>query len=147
MGWGAASSLSESQGRPQFTLTMIIPLMVYLESINKFTCVLLKQEVDEVEHSVHYLSMYLRGAEINYCSIKCHCLMINFAMQELSYYLLAHLLNLVKESNLLKYLLSRPAMPRCKARWLLYFNEFDIIVITPRGFKLKPYRYLNPVFV
>lgn len=49
---------------------------------------------------------------MNYSSIERHFLVPIFVMQKVHHYFLAQSLHLVTQSNLLKYLLSRPAMSR-----------------------------------
>lgn len=109
-----------------------LPLTLYLTSINKVGT-LLAQELDKVEHPVYCLSRFLRGFELNYLFIEYHCLALIFATQKLCHYLLTHPLNLAIKSNPLKYIILRPTISGCTARWLLQLNEFGITIATPRG--------------
>lgn len=81
---------------------------------------------------------------MNYSSIKRHCPMPRFATQKLGDYLLSHPLNLVTESNLLKYLLSRLPMLGHIARGLLQLSKFVITAITSRGFRSQALIVLFP---
>lgn len=115
MGVRAADRLPEDQRHVKLTPdddfhVRGIPLTLYLTSTDKSIGALLAHEIQGDEHTVYYLSRSLRGAEMNYSTIKCHCLALIFATQKLSHYFLAHPVNLVTKSNPLKYLLSRPVM-------------------------------------
>lgn len=82
-------------------LIMISPfkgllLTLYLISVDKSISALLAQKVKGVYHLV-YLSRSIRGAELNYPSIKYHYLAVAFTM--LRHYILDHSRNLATKSN------------------------------------------------
>lgn len=117
--------------------TMNLPFTVYLTFTDKSIGALLEYEVEGVVHPVNYLSRPPQGAELNYPSIKCRCFALVFSPIKLHPYPLPHSLNLVRESNPLKYLLPGLAMLGRITWWLLQLSEFDITIVTPKGLRGK----------
>lgn len=142
MVWDAANFLLESQRHTSFGsnhdfTSEDLSLTLYLTSTSNLLVHYWHRR--SRGSSTLYLSKASRGAEMNYSSIECHYFTLIFARQKLRHYFLAHHLNLVTRSNLLKYLLSRPAMPGRSALWPLQLNEFDITVVTSRGCEVRPH--------
>ena len=140
--WGqsheeAIQKIKEILTSPQ-TMTMPVkglPMILYLTSTDKSIGVLLAQDIDGVERPVYYLSRSLQGSESNYPACEKHCLALVFATQKLRHYFLAHKVNLITNSDPIKYLLSRPALSGRIAKWLLLLSEFDITIMPPKTIK------------
>ena len=112
-----------------------LPRILYLTSTNKSIDVLLAQDIDGVERLIYYLSRSLQGSESNYPACERHCLALVFAIQKLRHYFLVHKVNLITNSDPIKYLLSRLALSGRIAKWLLLLSEFDITVMPPKAVK------------
>lgn len=69
---------------------------------------------------------------MNYHPIKCHCSTMISAIHKLRLYLLL-------KSNPLKYLITLSPMLGCITQSLLQLTEFDVIVVTPSGLRIRPY--------
>lgn len=75
-----------------------------------------------------------RFEELKWITLQLNVTAVRFATPKLRHYFLAHPVNLVTRSNLLRYLLSRLMMSGRTAWWLLQLNE-SISVITPKGLR------------
>lgn len=125
-------------------LTVVSPvkrlsLTLYLTSIKKFINALLAQEVEGVERAVLYLTGSLRGAQLNYPSIKCHCLALVFATENCDVTCFATPTQLTHKVQPISILLSNPAMSGRIAIWLLQLNKFDITIVTPKGLRSQAF--------
>ncbi|CAL2257562.1 unnamed protein product [Prunus armeniaca] len=113
-----------------------LPLKFYLTATNATVGALLAQDDHGGEKSpIYYVSRQLRGVETRYQKTELLCLDLVYAAQCLRHYFLAHKLQLIVKSDLVRYLLTRPVLSGRLARWLLLLSEFDITCITPRVIK------------
>ncbi|KAK9943690.1 hypothetical protein M0R45_009291 [Rubus argutus] len=113
-----------------------IPLKIYLASTATAIGALLAQEGNPgEEQSICYVSRQLQGAETRYPKTERLCLALVYAEQRLRHYFLAHKLHLMVKTDLVRYLLTKPVLSGCLARWLLQLSEFDITCVTPRAIK------------
>ncbi|XP_028084857.1 uncharacterized protein LOC114285975 [Camellia sinensis] len=112
-----------------------MPLMLYLISTPKSIGALLVQDIDGAERPVYYISRKIRGAEVRYTPVERHCLALVFTTQKLRHYFLAHQIQIVTRSDPIRYLLSKSALTRKVARWLLALGEFEITCVAPKAIK------------
>ncbi|XP_021817086.1 uncharacterized protein LOC110759338 [Prunus avium] len=113
-----------------------LPLKLYLAATNTAVGALLAQDDHGGEEGpIYYVSRQLGGAETRYPKTELLCLALVYAAQRLRHYFLAHKLQLMVKSNPVRYLLRRPVLSGCLARWLLQLSEFDITCTTPRAIK------------
>lgn len=59
-----------------------LPLTLNLSFTNKSIGALLAQQVEGIEHPIHYLSRLLRDVEMDYSQIKSHFLVLIFVIQK-----------------------------------------------------------------
>ncbi|CAL2247100.1 unnamed protein product [Prunus armeniaca] len=113
-----------------------LPLKLYLATTNATVGALLTQDDHDGEESpIYYVSRQLRGAETRYPNTELLCLALVYAAQRLRHYFLAHKLQLIVKSDLVRYLLTRPVLSGCFACWLLQQSEFHITCTTPKAIK------------
>ncbi|XP_021825361.1 uncharacterized protein LOC110766353 [Prunus avium] len=116
------------------TMRAPIPLKLYLAATNTAVGALLAQDDHGgKEGPIDYVSRQLRGAKTRYPTTELLCLALVYAAQRLRHYFLTHKLQLVVKSDPVRYLLTRPVLSGCLARWLLQLSEFDITCTTPRA--------------
>ncbi|XP_024171557.1 uncharacterized protein LOC112177497 [Rosa chinensis] len=113
-----------------------VPLKVYLASTNAAVGALLTQDGEaREEFPIYNVSKLLRRAESPYPKAERLCLALVYAAQRLRHYFLAHKLQLMVKTDLVRYLLTKPVLSGRLARWLLQLSEFDIVCTTPRAIK------------
>ena len=76
------------------------------------------------EQVVYYLSRALTPIEQRYSPIEKFCLSLYFASQKLRTYILSVLTYIVCETDLIKYMLSRPILKGRIGKWSLALIEF-----------------------
>ena len=77
------------------------------------------------EQVVYYLSRALTPIERRYSPIEKLCLSLYFASQKLQTYMLPILTYIVCETDLIKYMLSRPILKGRIGKWFLALMEFS----------------------
>lgn len=103
------------------------PLILYISAIETSLGILLAQEDnDNKERAIYYLIRTPISYKMNYSIIKKACLAIVFSSQKLRDYMLSHTTWLVAKIDPLKYLLSKVALTRRLAKWVMILSEFDI---------------------
>ncbi|XP_062011420.1 uncharacterized protein LOC133728012 [Rosa rugosa] len=113
-----------------------VPLKLYLASTNAAVGALLAQDSEAGEEfPIYNVSKLLRGAETRYPKAERLCLALVYAAQRLRHYFLAHKLQLMVKTDLVRYLLTKLVLSGRLARWLLQLSEFDIVCTTPRAIK------------
>ncbi|XP_024156336.1 uncharacterized protein LOC112164363 [Rosa chinensis] len=111
-----------------------VPLKVYLASTNAVVGALLAQDGEAGEEfPIYNVSKLLRGAETRYPKAERLCLALVYVAQRLRHYFLAHKLQLMVKTDLVRYLLTKPVLSGRLARGLLQLSEFDIVCTTPRA--------------
>ncbi|TYK30883.1 gypsy-like retrotransposase [Cucumis melo var. makuwa] len=94
------------------------PVILYITAQKRSLGALLVQEEEkEKERAHYYLSRILVGAEVNYSPIEKMCLPLFFAINKLRHYVQAFTVHLVAKANPIKYVLSRPIISGCLAKW------------------------------
>ncbi|KAL6192075.1 hypothetical protein ACLB2K_038462 [Fragaria x ananassa] len=117
-----------------------VPLKLYLAATDTAVGLLLAQDDENgEEYPVYYVSHLLREAKAHYPNTEKICLALIYATQRLHHYFLAHKLQLMIKTDLVRYLLTKPVLSGHLARWLLQLSGFDIECITPRAIKGKPW--------
>lgn len=85
------------------------PLELYISVTEDSIASLLAQDNEEGhEQLVFYLSQVSQKAECNYLMIEKLCLALYFISMKLRHYLLSYVVYIVAQTNIVKYMLSRP---------------------------------------
>ena len=112
------------------------PLILYISAIDTSLGILVAQEDNNnKERAIYYLSCTLISYEMNYSIIEKSFLEVVFASQKLRHYMLAHTTQLVAKIEPLKYLLSKAALTRRLAKWVMILSEFDIEYVECKAMK------------
>ena len=85
------------------------PLKLYLPTAKEsIGCLLAQNNAEGHEQVVYYLSRVLNSIEIRYTPIEKLCLALYFACMKLRHYLIKSQVHVVSQTDLMKYMLSRP---------------------------------------
>ena len=94
------------------------PLILYITAQEKSVGTLLAQEEEKgKERALYYLSTTLVEAEVSYSPIEKMCVALFFAIDKLRHYMQAFTIHLVAKADPIKYVLSRPIISECLAKW------------------------------
>ena len=103
------------------------PLVLYIATQEKSLGALMAQENEKgKERALYYLSQTLNGAELNYSPIEKMCLGLFFAIDKLEHYMQAYTIRLIAKADPIKYVLSRPVVSGCIARWVVLLNNMTL---------------------
>ncbi|XP_028111758.1 uncharacterized protein LOC114310044 [Camellia sinensis] len=112
------------------------PLILYIAAQEESLGAMLAQNNKEnKEQALYYLSHKLTKNELKYSPIEKTCLALVFASQKLRHYFQAHTMHLIIRVDPIKYVMSKPILSGCLARWSLLFNEFEIIYVLRKTVK------------
>ena len=106
------------------------PLLLYIAAQEKSLGALMAQENEKrKERALYYLSWTLNGAELNYSPIEKMCLALFFAIDKLEHYMQAYTTRLIATTVPIKYVLSRPVVSGCIARWAVLLQQYDLAYV------------------
>ena len=112
------------------------PLKLYLsvakESIG---CLMAQNNVEGHEQVVYYLSRVLNSTKTRYTPIENLCLALYFACTKLRHYLIKSQVYVVSQTDLMKYMLSRPLITRRINKWSLALSEFTLVYFQHKSVK------------
>ena len=112
------------------------PLVLYITAQEKSLGALMVQENEKrKEKALYYLSLTLNGVELNYSPIKKMCLALFFAIDKLEHYMQAYMVRLISKADLIKYVLSRPVVSGCIARWKVLPQQYDLAYVPQKAVK------------
>ena len=112
------------------------PLVLYIAAQEKSLGALMAQENEKgKEGALYYLSRTLNEVELNYSLIEKMCLALFFAIDKLEHYTQAYTVRLIAKADLIKYVLSRPVVSGCIARWAILLQQYDLSYVPQKAVK------------
>ena len=103
------------------------PLKLYPSAAKEsIGCLTAQNNVEGHEQAIYYLSRVLNSIETRYTPIEKLCLALYFACTKLRHYLIKSQVYLVSQTNLMKYMLSRPLITGRIRKWSLDLSEFTL---------------------
>ncbi|CAM8907713.1 unnamed protein product [Rhodiola kirilowii] len=93
----------------------------------------LGQRMDKKLHAIHYTSMVLNGAQLNYSTIEKELFAIVYAFDKFCSYLVGSKTIVFTDHTTIKYLLSKKDSKPRLIRWILLLQEFDIEIKDKKG--------------
>ncbi|XP_015964127.1 uncharacterized protein LOC107487946 [Arachis duranensis] len=112
------------------------PLKLYIAAyINTIGCMLAQDDENGHERAVYYLSRVLTDIEIRYFPIKKLCLSLYYACMKLKCYMVAKLVKVTAQTDLIKYMLSFPMLRGRLEKWMLTLTEFDLQYVPAKAIK------------
>ena len=58
-----------------------------------------------------------------------------FAEQKLRHYMQAHTVRVISKADLIKYILSRPVLNGCLAKWAIILEQYDLVYVPQKAIK------------
>ncbi|XP_059654491.1 uncharacterized protein LOC132301237 [Cornus florida] len=112
------------------------PMKLYLSTTEESIRAMLAQE-NEVgsEQAIYYLSRVLTLVECRYTPIEKLCLALYFVAMKLRVYMLPVLVYIVCQTDLIKYMLSRPLITGRIGKWALALMEFKFAYVPQKAIK------------
>ncbi|XP_024156391.1 uncharacterized protein LOC112164432 [Rosa chinensis] len=113
-----------------------IPLKLYISAAEASIGSLLAQD-DEggVEHAIFYLSRTLTDCETRYTPMEKLCLTLYFSACKLRHYMLSFTTCIIAQTDLVKYMLSRPILRGRIGKWVLALSEFSLQYVPQKAVK------------
>ncbi|XP_050233029.1 uncharacterized protein LOC126681530 [Mercurialis annua] len=111
------------------------PLLLYLSAARESLGCMLAQEDDGVERAVYYLSRGLTDTEIRYTDIEKMCLCLYFTCCKLRYYMLPVVVYVLSQTDIIKYILSKPYLRNRIGKWAIAMSEFTLVYVPQRAVK------------
>ncbi|XP_059627593.1 uncharacterized protein LOC132270430 [Cornus florida] len=112
------------------------PLRLNLSAANESIGTLLAQNNEwGKEQAIYYLSRVLTPVECMYTSIEKLCLSLYYAAMKLRTYMLPVAVYIISQTDLIKYMLSRPLITGRIGKWSLALMEFSFKYIPQKAVK------------
>ncbi|XP_059658865.1 uncharacterized protein LOC132305208 [Cornus florida] len=111
-------------------------MKLYLSAAEESIGAMLTQENEAgSEQAIYYLSRVLTPVECRYTPIEKLCLALYFAAMKLRVYMLLVLVYIVCQTDLIKYMLSRPLITCRIGKWALALMEFNFAYVPQKAIK------------
>ncbi|XP_050221468.1 uncharacterized protein LOC126671723 [Mercurialis annua] len=111
------------------------PLLLYLSAAHESLGCMLAQEDNRVERAVYYLSRGLTDTEIRYTDIEKMCLCLYFKCCKLRYYMLPVVVYVLSQTDIIKYILTKPYLRNRIGKWAIVMSEFTLVYVPQRAVK------------
>ncbi|XP_050207724.1 uncharacterized protein LOC126657131 [Mercurialis annua] len=111
------------------------PLLLYISAASQSLGCMLVQEDQGVERSVYYLSRALTDTETRYSDIEKLCLCLYFTCCKLRYYMLPVVVYVLAQTDVIKYILSRPYLRNRMGKWAVAMSEFTLVYVPQKAVK------------
>ncbi|XP_050207554.1 uncharacterized protein LOC126656970 [Mercurialis annua] len=111
------------------------PLLLYLSDAHESLGCMLAQEDDGVERAVYYLSRGPTDTEIRYTDIEKMCLCLYFTCCKLRYYMLPVVVYVLSQTDIIKYVLSKPYLRNRIGKWAIAMSQFTLVYVPQRAVK------------
>ncbi|XP_024156341.1 uncharacterized protein LOC112164370 [Rosa chinensis] len=112
------------------------PLKLYISATEASIGSLLAQDDAEgVEHVIFYLSRTLTDCETRYTPMEKLCLTLYFSACKLRHYMLSFTTCIIAQTDLVKYMLSRPILRGRIGKWVLALSEFSLQYVPQKSVK------------
>ncbi|XP_050238123.1 uncharacterized protein LOC126687609 [Mercurialis annua] len=111
------------------------PLLLYLSAAHESLGCMLAQEDNRIERAVYYLSRGLNDTEILYTDIEKMCLCLYFTCCKLQYYILLVVVYVLSQTDIIKYIMSKPYLRNRIGKWAIAMSEFTLVYVPQRAVK------------
>ena len=112
------------------------PLKLYiLAAKESIGCLLAQNNAEGHEQVVYYLSRILNSAATRYTPIEKLCLALYFSCMKLRHYMIKSQVYVVSQTDLIKYMLSRPLIIGRFEKWSLALSEFTLVYFPHKSVK------------
>ena len=106
------------------------PLKLYISTTQESIRSLLAQDnEDGHEQAVFYLSKILNPTKCRYSTVEKLCLSLYFSAFKLRHYMLAYIVFIIAQIDVIKYMLSKPILSGRMCKWSLALVEFHLLYV------------------
>ncbi|KAM1733566.1 hypothetical protein ACFX11_019155 [Malus domestica] len=88
-----------------------------------------------LEQAIFYLSRNLNSAEINYLAVEKLCLALFFATSKLWHYKLLFVTQVIIQTDVIRYMLTRPVVKGRNGKWTMALSEFSLQYVRQKAVK------------
>ncbi|KAG5536715.1 hypothetical protein RHGRI_024220 [Rhododendron griersonianum] len=130
--------LKQSLAKPPVLMPPIFgkPLKLYISTGHQSIGSLLAQDNEKGhEQAIYYLSRRLNECEIKYKPIEKLCLALYFSAIKLRYYMLPSTVHVIAQTDIIKYILTRPILRGKQGKWLLALIEYCLEYVPQKAVK------------
>ncbi|XP_072086771.1 uncharacterized protein [Arachis hypogaea] len=110
-------------------------------SIYTIGCMLTQNDENGHERAVYYLSRVLTDIETRYFPIEKLCLSLYYTCMKLKCYMVAKLVKVIAQTDLIKYMLSFLMLRGRLGKWMLALTEFDLQYVSAKAVKVQIIAY------
>ncbi|CAN6575482.1 unnamed protein product [Malus baccata var. baccata] len=112
------------------------PLKLYISAAEESIGCLLAQDNDAGrEQAIFYLSRNLSRPEINYSAVEKLCLAVFFAASKLRHYMLPSVTQVIAQTDVIRYMLTRPIVKGRIGKWTMALSEFSLQYVPQKAVK------------
>jgi ribonuclease HI len=112
------------------------PLKLYTSATQESIESLLAQDnEDGHEQVIFYLSRILNPTECRYSIVEKLCLALYFSALKLRHYMLAYIVFVIAQTDVIKYMLSKPILSGRMCKWSLALVEFHLLYVPQKAVK------------
>ncbi|CAN6693572.1 unnamed protein product [Malus baccata var. baccata] len=112
------------------------PLKLYISAAEESIGCLLAQDNDAGrEQAIFYLSRNLSHPEINYSAVEKLCLTVFFAASKLRHYMLPSVTQVIAQTDVIRYMLTRPIVKGRIGKWTMALSEFSLQYVPQKAVK------------
>ncbi|CAN6686435.1 unnamed protein product [Malus baccata var. baccata] len=112
------------------------PLKLYITTVEESIGCLLAQDNDVGrEHAIFYLSWNLNPPEINYSVVEKLCLALFFGVSKLRHYMLPSVTQVIVQTDVISYMLTRPIVKGRIGKWTMALFEFILQYVPQKAVK------------
>ncbi|XP_070672451.1 uncharacterized protein [Malus domestica] len=112
------------------------PLKLYISAAEESIGCLLAQDNDVGrEQAIFYLSRNLSQPEINYYAIENLCLAVFFVASKLRHYMLPSVTQVIAQTDVIRYMLTRPIVKGRIGTWTMALSEFSLQYVAQKAVK------------
>ncbi|XP_070667421.1 uncharacterized protein [Malus domestica] len=112
------------------------PLKLYISAAEESIGCLLAQDNDAGrEQAIFYLSRNLNPPEINYSTVEKLCLAVFFAASKLRHYMLPSVTQVIAQTDVIRYMLTRPIVKGRIGKWTMALSEFSLQYVPQKAVK------------
>ncbi|KAM2916749.1 hypothetical protein FF1_045626 [Malus domestica] len=112
------------------------PLKLYISTAEESIGCLLAQDNDAGrEQAIFYLSRNLNQPETNYSTVEKLCLAVFFAASKLRHYMLPSVTQVIAQTDVIRYMLTRPIVKGRIGKWTIALSEFSLQYVPQKAVK------------
>ncbi|KAB2604032.1 hypothetical protein D8674_042381 [Pyrus ussuriensis x Pyrus communis] len=112
------------------------PLKLYISAAaESIGCLLAQDNNVGREQAVFYLSRNLNSPELNYSPVEKLCLALFFAASKLRHYMLPSVTQVIAQTDVIRYMLTRPIVKGRIGKWTLALSEFSLQYVPQKAVK------------